>query len=287
MFAFSRRSRVALTILAVLIGCAATALIGREMYLKAEYRRALELQSAGQMDRAYESLSKTHGYSDSAERMRLMRQKDPALGYRDAKKAELIEFGSYEQDGNQENGPEPIRWIVLDTIDERLLVLSADCLDLRQYHHLPFEAVTWEDSDLREWMNSEFFTRAFSEDQRSLIAQVELVNDPNSQTGAEGGANTSDRIFALSQTEASIYIADAYERELLGRSSLSRALNPTLVPTDEDGHVDWWLRSPGTYEFTAQYVDREGEPHTPGANVDALYGVRPALWIDISKRGDM
>jgi len=66
-------------------------------------------------------------------------------------------------------------------------------------------------------------------------------------------------------------------------SSQAAASGPLAV--SEDGTADWWLRSPGTYAFAAQYVDTAGTPLPSGANVDVLYGVRPALWIDIAEVG--
>ena len=251
----------------------------------AAYREALRLEEAGEHEGAYDAYSHLGGYADSAERLRAMIEADPALPYRSAKKGELIEFGAFEQDGDAANGPEPIRWIVLDRIDERLLLLSRDSLDAAPYHRVPFEPVTWERSDLRRWMNSDFLATAFNEKEVCLVPTVEIPNTPQSATGTAAGPTTRDRVFALSETEASIYISDAVERASLGSAALSAAVDDDDLPTDEEGRTDWWLRSPGTYDFTAQYVDREGVRHGSGAAADATYGVRPALWLDTSAGG--
>ena len=251
----------------------------------AAYREALRLEEAGEHEGAYDAYSHLGGYADSAERLRAMIEADPALPYRSAKKGELIEFGAFEQDGDAANGPEPIRWIVLDRIDERLLLLSRDSLDAAPYHRVPFEPVTWEHSDLRRWMNSDFLATAFNEKEVCLVPTVEIPNTPQSATGTAAGPTTRDRVFALSETEASIYISDAVERASLGSAALSAAVDDEDLPTDEEGRADWWLRSPGTYDFTAQYVDREGVRHGSGAAADATYGVRPALWLDTSAGG--
>lgn len=251
----------------------------------AAYREALRLEEAGEHEGAYDAYSHLGGYADSAERLRAMIEADPALPYRSAKKGELIEFGAFEQDGDAANGPEPIRWIVLDRIDGRLLLLSHDSLDAAPYHRVPFEPVTWERSDLRRWMNSDFPAAAFNESELSLVPTVKVPNAPQSATGTAAGPATRDRVFALSETEASIYISDAVERAALGSAALSAAVDDDDLPTDEEGRADWWLRSPGTYDFTAQYVDREGVRHGSGAAADATYGVRPALWLDTSAGG--
>ncbi len=249
---------------------------------EAAYQEALQFESSGERDRAYEAFEELGGYADSAERIRAMVEADPALPYRTASKGDLIDFGTYEQNDDLEDGAEPIRWIVLDKIDDRLLLLSLDCLEGRAYHRLPFETITWEKSDLRAWMNSEFLNTAFTDSQRSLIPLVEVENKNQSTTGTDGGPATSDRVFALSETEAEIYISNAIERELVGLAVPSNVASEALL-VNEDGHVDWWLRSPGTYGFTAQFVDGKGVPFVSGANVDVQYGARPALWLNLSE----
>ena len=39
---------------------------------------------------------------------------------------DLITFGTYEQDNNPDNGPEPIEWVVLDVKDHKALVISKE-----------------------------------------------------------------------------------------------------------------------------------------------------------------
>ena len=205
--------------------------------------------------------------------------------YRKAAKGDVIAFGSFEQDGDTTNGAEPIRWIVLERFDDRLLVLSADVLDGRQYNHVPFQEVTWADSDLRAWMNDDFLTAAFGPAQQGIIATVCNSNEDQSVTGAEGGADTQDRVFALSETESVIYLSSSANRADIGAAPASAFAASGALTVSEDGTADWWLRSPGTYGFAAQFVDAEGKPSVSGANVDVLYGVRPALWIDVSEAG--
>lgn len=281
----ARRKRRAIVVGVALLALVLALLWIHSLRMGAAYREALRLEEAGEHEGAYDAYSHLGGYADSAERLRAMIEADPALPYRSAKKGELIEFGAFEQDGDAANGPEPIRWIVLDRIDERLLLLSRDSLDAAPYHRVPFEPVTWERSDLRRWMNSDFLATAFNEKEVCLVPTVEIPNTPQSATGTAAGPTTRDRVFALSETEASIYISDAVERAALGSAALSVAVVDDDLPTDEEGRADWWLRSPGTYDFTAQYVDREGVRHGSGAAADATYGVRPALWLDTSAGG--
>ena len=249
------------------------------------YAQALRLAEAGDAVSAYDIFASLGSYADSAERAAGLVQKDPALPYRKAAKGDVIAFGSFEQDGDTTNGAEPIRWIVLERFDDRLLVLSADVLDGRQYNHVPFQEVTWADSDLRAWMNDDFLTAAFGPAQQGIIATVCNSNEDQSVTGDEGGADTQDRVFALSETESVIYLSSSANRADIGAAPASAFAASGALTVSEDGTADWWLRSPGTYGFAAQFVDAEGKPSVSGANVDVLYGVRPALWIDVSEAG--
>ena len=246
------------------------------------YRQAVALDEAGDAQGAYEIFHSLGRYSDAAQRAQALVDADPALPYRHASKGDTIEFGSYEQDGDTSNGAEPIRWIVLDEIDGQLLLLSADVLEARQYHHVPFEDITWEHSDLRAWMNGDFFASAFTPAQQGIIPSVLNENADQSIAGTPGGAPTQDRVFALSEQESVVYLSGSANRSDIGAAP-AVASGPLAV--SEDGTADWWLRSPGTYAFAAQYVDTEGTPLPSGANVDVLYGVRPALWIDIAEVG--
>ena len=275
--------RVATVLLVLSLAIALTVVVRYAM----RYREAVALDEAGDTQGAYEIFHSLGRYSDAAQRAQSLVEADPALPYRRVSKGDTIEFGSYEQDGDTSNGAEPMRWIVLDEIDGQLLLLSADVLEARQYHHVPFEDITWENSDLRAWMNGEFYEAAFTPVQRGLIETVHNENADQSITGASGGAATDDRVFALSETESVIYLNTAAARSDIGAAlatSVHAAAGPLSV--SEDGTADWWLRSPGTYGFATQFVDATGVPSLSGANVDLQYGVRPALWISVAGAGE-
>lgn len=278
-------ARAALLIAVVLCALLAALAAVSEHRRSASYSEAVALAEAGDAARAYEILSGLGDYRDAQERARALADRDPALPYRRAAKGDGVVFGSYEQDGDPANGPEPIHWTVVDRLEDRILVLSAECLEGRQYHHVPFEDASWQDSDLRAWMNGDFRETAFTPAERALIVPADNANDPQSITGAGGGAPTTDRVFALSETESAIYLGDEASRDSLGVAAATDHAKGTGLPVDENGSCDWWLRSPGTYGFAAQFVDATGAPSASGANVDAVYGARPALWIRTAAAG--
>ena len=49
-------------------------------------------------------------------------------------KGSIVTFGSYEQDGDEDNGQEPIRWIVLTVEDNKASLVSEAVLNKKPYH---------------------------------------------------------------------------------------------------------------------------------------------------------
>ena len=111
----------------------------------------------------------------------------------------IVAFGRYEQDGNEENGPEEIEWIVLDVQDGKVLLLSKYGLEVKPYntdHYNPDHTeVTWETCTLRTWLNSTFLITAFTVFERKAIPAVTVVADKNPEDGTKAGKNTKDKIF--------------------------------------------------------------------------------------------
>ena len=83
-------------------------------------------------------------------------------------------------------------------------------LDAQAYNSSD-EAVTWENSGLRQWLNDTFYKSAFSEAQREVIIPVINVNPDNERWGTSGGNDTNDTVFLLSIEEAESYFSDRNE----------------------------------------------------------------------------
>ncbi len=198
-------------------------------------------------------------------------------------KGGTIVLGAYEQNGDPSDGPEPITWIVLDRIDDKALLLSQYCLDAKPYNSVPFMAVTWETSELRKWLNGDFYEGAFSDKEREMIRSVQNQNAAQSIIGTNGGNETDDRVFLLSETDMTIYMYENVRRRYIGRAIATKYAASLGNYYDKDDFAKWWLRSPGVYEFTAQFIDFGGGTYTSGANADMALGVRPAVWIDIKR----
>ena len=176
-------------------------------------------------------------------------------------KGDIIKFGDYPQDSY--GGESPIEWLVLDVKNNEAFLISRYGLDCKQYNH-EFTNITWENCDLRKWLNNDFIKSAFSEQEAKRIKVSDLKNN-NSSYGISGN-DTKDRIFCLSVTEAEQYFTNDSDR--------------ICKPTDyalkngasrRDNGCFWWLRTigMGAYEGRecgkivkrppqATFVDPEG-----------------------------
>lgn len=202
---------------------------------------------------------------------------------------EYIKFGQYEQDNDESNGKEDIEWLVLDKQDGKILVLSKYALDCKPYHE-ERKDITWEKCTLRTWLNNDFVNTAFSEDEKSNIATVKIVNNDNQYFNTNGGNDTQDKVFLLSIDEVKKYFSSGEER-ICGTTDYAKAQGThTHLYYTASGKLTcvWWLRSPGEDQQKAAGVDFHGYIRAIGDYLGGSgicvygdeYAVRPALWIN-------
>ena len=103
-------------------------------------------------------------------------------------KGHLAAFGNYEQNNNTTNGLEPITWIVLKEDAGKTLLLSSFVLEFHSYNSISSDSVgcTWKTSTIRNWLNEEFYSKAFSADEKEQIISTTIEAD---------GQTTSDNVF--------------------------------------------------------------------------------------------
>ncbi len=247
------------------------------------YDLAVQADQNGQIEEAYTQFLALGNYRDSASKAKGLLVQDSLLPYRIAQKGDTIVFGHWEQDGNDRNGLEPIEWLVLDKVDGQLLLLSSACLMGKAYNTESFVPVTWETCSLRQWLHEVFLTEAFNEEEQAWIPTVTNENPDHSMVETPGGKDTKDRVFLLCERDTVIYLKDDVDRETIGKATATQAAINGGLQVNEEGMASWWLRSPGMYEYIAQFVDQDGVPYTNGAStdIDYLCGVRPVLWLNV------
>ena len=144
---------------------------------------------------------------------------------------DIIEFGSYEQDNITGNGPEPIEWQVLDVEGDEAFLVSVHSLDVMKFNETmrssAKKTLTWAESDIRVWLNQEFFDKAFSLEEKNCLVHASNVY----------GEETEDYVFLLNRDELISFFPNrseqvcepteyAYAKE--GSRDQMLSLNPAL-----------------------------------------------------------
>lgn len=213
---------------------------------------------------------------------------------------DTIVFGLYEQDGNEQNGAEPIEWKVLAVEGSHALIISAKGLEAISYSEpMDVEAymdksLSWKTSYLREWLNDDFLNSAFSEEEKNTIRTSELNHND-----ASGKFTTEDKVFCLSIEEAEKYFANSMAMACSVSDYAKKGLKVDQGAITSDGYGCWWLRDMTSAAkpqqqsnfMTGTYNEVGGISGTHGVSLakegkgtpvfcDYLYTVRPAMWID-------
>jgi predicted nucleic acid-binding Zn-ribbon protein len=206
---------------------------------------------------------------------------------------DIIEFGPYE-------------WRVLEVRDGRALIITERVVERRRYLDVPpisAFTITWAETDLRQWLNSEFLDR-FTSAERDRIIETQISNPDNPWFGIPGGTDTTDHVFLLSIQEVVRYFGDSGQLENRPpvHPNISQPDPLSWEIIDEYNHsrlayydggspnhsFPWNLRSPGSNVQSFAYV--QGAPDDSwlagniavgGTNAVGGYGVRPALWLDL------
>ena len=203
---------------------------------------------------------------------------------------------------------EPIKWRVLKVNGNQAFLLSDIALDDQRYHTVS-ESITWETSTIRSWLNGygassnkqgkdysskNFIGSTFSGNEKSVIINTSVVNDNNINYGTEGGNNTTDKIFLLSESEVYgdnavthgfVSSYNTYDEARRCKSSTYAKAMGTYSDTRAayKGNCWWWLRSPGYGTHYAALINNCGYVSSHGSSVDyGDAGVRAALNLNLS-----
>ena len=197
-----------------------------------------------------------------------------------AKKGDVITFGTFEQDDNETNGKEAIEWIVLDKEkDGRLLLLTKYCIERVSYHKQAVD-ITWEECFIRSWLNKGFLDDSFTKEEQWIIPTSYVVNEDNPLYGTDGGNDTYDKAFLLSIKEAQDY----FENDRARMTSATELAKLHYAYTDPFNNTAWWLRSPSFKSNKAAVVADHGEVYIGAYHkvTDMIFATRPALRVDLS-----
>jgi len=191
------------------------------------------------------------------------------------------------------------QWRVLDVDGVRALIITESVIEERAFHSVNdiTNPTTWEHSDIRKYLNGEFYN-SFSAIDQAKIVETKNVNLGNPWYGTCDYADTLDKIFLLSYKEVVRYFGDSGDLENrrgvdMGYGcpfgdALKDEYNKARNALNFDGfNACWWLRSPGGPR------DHTDNNHVTAGSVDNVIwlcgddicrednGVRPAMWVSL------
>lgn len=224
-------------------------------FSEAQVKGAESIESSVRLNKANELFESILGYKNVDELIEKQKFDVERQRILTARLGDIVTLGRCN-DGDLEIDGE-IKWIVLAEENGKKLIVSENILAHKKYHQT-LKGITWEASDLREWLNTNFYAKFFTEQEKILISENLLKNKNNSSNNIEAGNDTVDKIFVLSFYEANRYFASTEKRSM------------------KDW---WWLRTPGTQADRATIVTEGGYLLATGKDVDKIGGVRPAIWV--------
>ena len=202
---------------------------------------------------------------------------------------------------------DPIKWRVLNISGNNAFLLADIALD-DQLYNTKWDDSTWETSKLRSWMNgydssknaegtdhsnNNFIKSAFSSSEQNAIVTTSLTNSNNITYGTNGGNNTNDKIFLLSESELySTEKAESYgftndiencdEARRCKSSTYAKAMGTANWEDEYSGNCWWWSRSPGSASFYVVELKYDGSVNIGGSDGLDFFGIRPALNLNLS-----
>lgn len=195
--------------------------------------------------------------------------------------AETITFGRYWQE--DPDNLTPIEWIILDETEDSYLLLSKYCLDAHRFGSI-INPCYWHNSDIRAFLNQDFYQIAFSKTEQRAILTTRLFTPRNYLYKNKGkDTYTNDKIFLLSIEEIEHYFPIPIARVAYSTFfAHNHIINGQWMGAAaySDNAAYWWLRSNGGTEYYAAFINARGEIIYAGELAYAPhYSVRPALWV--------
>ncbi len=190
-----------------------------------------------------------------------------------------IVIGSYEQNGNTEDGKEPIEWTVANAFNSggkrKALLVSNECLFVAPYNDVRV-STSWADSTLRDYLNEEFLNEAFTKEEKEYLFKANISNLPVTSYGdVDAGKMTEDFVFI---PDYSNYLE--FGNFVSGKASYTEAAKAEAEKHENIVENSWWVRNPGVAADRAVVMVNDAEMVLEsGEYVDLVCGVRVAVWV--------
>ena len=122
-----------------------------------------------------------------------------------------VAFGEY--------GGAPVKWDILQVTKDRALLVSQEILEAKAFDD---DRITYDDSQIREWLNTVFLETAFRKEERQMLAPL---------------GDLQDKVSLLTQSQAESLFASDQDRVKYGTDH-ARRNGLWTAPT---GAGWWWL----------------------------------------------
>lgn len=166
---------------------------------------------------------------------------------------DTFKLGKWSMEGD----PKSIKWTVIHVTENGKLMLAMANEPVAFYpYHSEEGIMSWENSSLRQWLNSDFLKTAFTSKQRKQL-QMQLIKNTPFTEDPDAGRDTMDYIYVLSSAEAGLYLQEG----MLARG------------------CEWWLRDHGADGAQAVYVDAEGLVVEQGAPLTESRAIFPVITL--------
>lgn len=171
---------------------------------------------------------------------------------------------------------EPIKWEVLETKGDEILLFSTLILD---GHKFDKRSNIYKDSEIKKWLENDLYNMAFTDEEKRMIKET-LVKDQDNVLN-----NIFSNIFLLSESEIK-NTSYGFKKGICDDNRCKMATDyakAKKVLADKKTQTSvYWLRSIGDFLFGGVgCVAEKGRIESGILGID--YGVAPAIWVDLKK----
>ena len=186
---------------------------------------------------------------------------------------------------------EKIEWEILEKADGKALIMTSLVIDTQDFYsengNGEFEhnggtgySNNYELSNIRIWLNDNFYNTAFSTLEKANIEKT-LVDNSRASSGMNcyESNDTNDYVFLLSLTELSKYLPNSDDRRAMASDyAWAQGLDKFGY---NNGYTCWRLRSPDSAGPGYAWCLKPDGFLGGGGVCYTCFGERPALWINL------
>ena len=198
----------------------------------------------------------------------------------DFKPGETVNLGKwpYEENGT----PALIEWKILEVKEGLCLLISKYCIDCLAFDSLS-DSAKWEDSNIRKWLNEDFYNEAFSDEEKKVIAGTEVENYTLFFSFHLPSKKTIDHVFMLNADEAEKFFLTNEDRITKPTPyAFKQVMKQDGVRPETKDACMWWLRNLGASINEGAYVSPKGFVRRSGTAASNKYGmIRPAIILKL------